>query len=1453
MRRRGLLEWGFLAVLATSVSLAAEPTVRIMPLGDSITWGCCLRIEGGYRTRLYNLLAGAGYNVDFVGNQTINSNNPLLPDPDHEGYNGYQIQDIHESIKDWLDAIDDPDVILLLLGTNDFGHENDIDHAKDRLESLIVDIATLRPHAKIIVANLLLRTDNTTYNQQIELLFNPYVPQIVDRQSALGRQVSFVDMRPGIGASDLDDGLHPNLSGFEKMADKWYTGITSVISPAGTSDAPAVERAKARVDLKHVVVTFSKPVEDAAANVLNFSLTGGLTVLQAELHPITKRSVTLTTSPQSPGAVYTVTVRNVRDRTPEHHMIGAEAACTFQSGPIAEAAPYKLVYSLNIRKQSDFNARAVEYERDYHSSAGDFSRIAYYLELKPVGGAPTQYIWTSMDAFTGDASMLGVPSAQSGAFFQKPVANMNVQSSKAGIVNGAGFSGGTLEFWPGSYGPENLANVPGASGTVYDRGDSASAGAVGYGSMQVHNATTAQTLFAYNGWGGGGADVDLGIGNRPGSTPDWTFAQNAADYTARLLEVYVLPRTGTQSAPEVKTEPRNVTAAAGTPVTFEVVAAGQQPLAYQWQHNGATISGATASSYSLGSVQSSDGGGYRVTVSNGAGSATSATATLRVAQPPSMINGSFESGFTGWMTIGHQTIGSSPACQPTDGGKLAVFNGGATTPDAILLQSFATTAGQSHFLDFDVAAFGTGQKEQRLQMTIEGAGTLVTETFSIFAVGGGATEWLPKRYGFVANSETTTVSFRDHSPTTADVDLWLDNVRVSAHDAPVIVRQPSSATVQVGETVTLSVDAIGKATLVYQWSRDGVDVSGANGSSYTIGNAQASHSGKYRVTVGNGAGSILSEAAVLAVGSPGALLNGGFEPDYAGWTATGNQNVSWIGSGYRPTEGKHAVVFNWGQRPPNGVLSQTIATETGHLYRLEFDVGVYAFNQSEQRLLVTAVGNSTLLTRTVSVFGISGGQTLWAPKSYTFVADSLATTLRFTDQSPTTLALDLMLDRVRVTPIPVGTLQVNTSNPATGVNVTVSPADTLGYGSGTACFTRCYANGTTVTLTAPTSVNGNTFRKWLRDGVECGTTAAITVNVAADTTLTAVYASQIVGARVFYNNSAWDGENVAANASDDNAIATDKAPLLPGGTATFANYTSYSRGLNGIMIDVSSLPGTPLAADFTFKMGNDNTPGTWAPGPTPAAVGVRLDAGIGGSDRIGLTWGDNAVKKQWLQVTILATDRTGLGAPYVFYFGNAIGETGTFPEEAKVDAVDQLGTRANQRTLLNPAPVDFAFDFDRDKKVDAVDQLIARANQTTALNDLNLIDLSGVGLTALTADPDLWLRDGPQGRLSIESSAIRTLTESLAPGLGGLSIQPDASDGLVLHFVSDASQLYRLQSTERLGAGSWKDIEVSGPVVRQGLSHWTVPVAGETSHRFFRLVPEDQTQPTGNLTWPTER
>jgi hypothetical protein len=98
--------------------------------------------------------------------------------------------------------------------------------------------------------------------------------------------------------------------------------------------------------------------------------------------------------------------------------------------------------------------------------------------------------------------------------------------------------------------------------------------------------------------------------------------------------------------------------------------------------------------------------------------------------------------------------------------------------------------------------------------------------------------------------------------------------------------------------------------------------------------------------------------------------------------------------------------------------------------------------------------------------------------------------------------------------------------------------------------------------------------------------------------------AQIVDRRTFYNNSAFDGGDPAVTADDDLASDSRKQALLPGGTATFANITSYARGINGIMVDIKGLPPDIQLApsDFAFRTGTGPNPAAWAQGPAPREI-----------------------------------------------------------------------------------------------------------------------------------------------------------------------------------------------------------------------------------------------------------
>jgi hypothetical protein len=216
--------------------------------------------------------------------------------------------------------------------------------------------------------------------------------------------------------------------------------------------------------------------------------------------------------------------------------------------------------------------------------------------------------------------------------------------------------------------------------------------------------------------------------------------------------------------------------------------------------------------------------------------------------------------------------------------------------------------------------------------------------------------------------------------------------------------------------------------------------------------------------------------------------------------------------------------------------------------------------------------------------------------------------------------------------------------------------------------------------------------------------------------------TSVLGRYIVYNNSSWDGNDPSVAPSDNNAIAIDKQPLLPGEAASFRNYTNYTRGINGIAIDFDHLPANLTVDDFQFKVGNDNDPSAWATAPA-AQISAPRQVMVNGflRERVTITWPDGAIKNQWLQVTIRATENTGLAHDDVFYFGNAIGETGNLPSSAIVNSADEVGVRNNPHGPTNRAGIDDVYDFNRDGLVNSSDQMAVRNNGTTPSTALKLI------------------------------------------------------------------------------------------------------------------------------------
>ena len=223
----------------------------------------------------------------------------------------------------------------------------------------------------------------------------------------------------------------------------------------------------------------------------------------------------------------------------------------FQNVP--EAAGYTLAYELNIGTSGNLNTSGVPYT--VNNSAlipnGSFSRVGYYMELQTSSGS-LQWVYASFNAaqFSTSASMLGVPTTATGEFYHYgsatgQVANMNVYSNMASIATGTGISTGLANFWPGNYGNTNGYGVPNVSGGTYGLADDGAQTTNGYGGMYIANygTTAKQELICFGNWGASGGNWNVGLGNNPTASAsygyDYTFTQNAGNYTVRNLEIVV--------------------------------------------------------------------------------------------------------------------------------------------------------------------------------------------------------------------------------------------------------------------------------------------------------------------------------------------------------------------------------------------------------------------------------------------------------------------------------------------------------------------------------------------------------------------------------------------------------------------------------------------------------------------------------------------------------------------------------------------------------------------------------------------------------------------------------------------------------------------------------------------------------------------------------------------------
>jgi hypothetical protein len=247
---------------------------------------------------------------------------------------------------------------------------------------------------------------------------------------------------------------------------------------------------------------------------------------------------------------------------------------------------------------------------------------------------------------------------------------------------------------------------------------------------------------------------------------------------------------------------RNVVA--GQAASFSVTPAGTGPFTYQWLKNGVIIVGATNSTYDIPAASTANVGTYSVKVTGPVGTVTSLGATLSVITP---------------FTISTQPLGGLTTVN--------VSSGGSTT--------------------LSVTAVGVGPftyQWRKNAVNISGA------TLASFVAWAGTVEGSAS-YDVVITGPVSS--------------LASNAVRITTCIPVVITQQPSAVVRAVGQPASFSVVATGTAPLSYQWMKNGVNIAGATGSSYSIPSTVTADAASYSVKVTGPVGAATSSSVALTL------------------------------------------------------------------------------------------------------------------------------------------------------------------------------------------------------------------------------------------------------------------------------------------------------------------------------------------------------------------------------------------------------------------------------------------------------------------------------------------------------------------------------------------------------------------------------------------------------------
>ncbi|HML57818.1 MAG TPA: immunoglobulin domain-containing protein, partial [Ferruginibacter sp.] len=363
----------------------------------------------------------------------------------------------------------------------------------------------------------------------------------------------------------------------------------------------------------------------------------------------------------------------------------------------------------------------------------------------------------------------------------------------------------------------------------------------------------------------------------------------------------------------ITAQPQAQTICEGGTINLNVTATGTPTPTYQWKKNNINIPGETSSTFSIPSAVFADGGSYTVTVTNSCNSITSAAANVVVNMAPAVtVDPTNETVCEGSpVTFSVTATGTNLTYQWRKGG---VDINGATASSYTISSVVSADAGS---YDVVVSNIGcTPATSAAATLTVNTLPAITVDPVDASVCEGGsinlsvtATGTPTPTYQWKKDNIETNNTLSIPSAVLADGGSYAVEVTntcgsdlsgaavVVVNVAPAVTADPSDETVCEGSPVTFNVTATG-TNLTYQWRKGGVDINGANGTSYTIPSTVLADAGNYDVVVSNpGCTPATSATAVLTVNArPTAAITSSSQTICSATSTTVSGNVTATGA-----------------------------------------------------------------------------------------------------------------------------------------------------------------------------------------------------------------------------------------------------------------------------------------------------------------------------------------------------------------------------------------------------------------------------------------------------------------------------------------------------------------------------------------------------------------------------